>query len=86
MPYPRFQSMFDANALPGLLNYWKSVYLGALSDTCIDAITDHAAGMTSPLTQVHLSICLERCNGSLKMPWHSATGCILQPQHRHQVG
>jgi len=21
MPYPRFQSMFDANALPGLLNY-----------------------------------------------------------------
>lgn len=54
MPYPRFQSMFDANALPGLLNYWKSVYLGALSDACIDAIAEHAAGMTSPLTQVHL--------------------------------
>jgi len=54
MPYPRFQSMFDLNAPPGLLNYWKSVYLDALSDPCIDTITEYAAGMTSPLTQVHI--------------------------------
>ncbi|NJD54823.1 MAG: FAD-binding oxidoreductase [Nitrospirae bacterium] len=54
MPYPRFQSMFDANASPGLLNYWKSVYLEALSDACIETITEHAEKMTSPLTQIHL--------------------------------
>jgi FAD/FMN-containing dehydrogenase len=54
MPYPRFQSMFDLNAPPGLLNFWKSVYLSALSDACIDTITEYAAGMTSPLTQLHI--------------------------------
>ena len=54
MPYPRFQCMFDANAPSGLLNYWKSVYLAALSDACIETIADHAEKMTAPLTQIHL--------------------------------
>ena len=54
MPYPCFQSMFDANALPGFMNYWKSVYLGVLSDASITTIAEHAARMTSPHTQVHI--------------------------------
>ena len=54
MPYVAFQSMLDVNARAGLQNYWKSAYLGKLTDACIDTIANQASGMTSPLTQVHI--------------------------------
>jgi hypothetical protein len=54
MSYVGLQSMLDSNSPPGLQNYWKSGYLGPLSDACIDVIVDYAANMSSPLTQVHI--------------------------------
>ncbi len=54
MSYVGLQSMLDDNARAGLQNYWKSAYLGALSDACVDTIADCASRMTSPLTQVHI--------------------------------
>jgi len=54
MPYVGLQSMLDANSPPGLQNYWKSTYLGALSDSCIDITVDYASKITSPLTQIHI--------------------------------
>jgi len=54
MPYPALQSMLDGGAPPGLQNYWKGAYLGALSDAAIDTVVEHAARMRSPMCQVHL--------------------------------
>jgi FAD/FMN-containing dehydrogenase len=54
IPYLALQQMFDEAAPPGLLNYWKSAYLGELSDGAIETIVTHAAGITSPLSLVHL--------------------------------
>jgi len=54
LPYTALQSMLDATVPPGLQNYWRSDYLNALDDSTIDIIVDHAAGMTSPLSQTHV--------------------------------
>ncbi len=54
MSYVGLQSMLDSNSPPGLQNYWKSGYLGSLSNDCIDVIVEYASRMTSPLTQVHI--------------------------------
>jgi len=54
MPYPALQSMFDASATPGMLNYWKSDFLRELSDDAIDTILECHRSATSPLTQVFI--------------------------------
>lgn len=54
MPHGQHQTMLDAGAPPGLLNYWKSAYLMALDDALIDMIIDHFHRVPSPLTQIHI--------------------------------
>ncbi|UCD34748.1 MAG: FAD-binding oxidoreductase [Nitrospiraceae bacterium] len=54
MPHYEHQSMLDAGAPPGLLNYWKSAYVTSLDDTLIDMIVDNFHRAPSPLTQIHL--------------------------------
>lgn len=54
MPYLALQGMFDAGAPKGLLAYWKTEYLQALSPAAIDTVIEQAGRMTSPLTQVHI--------------------------------
>jgi len=41
-PYTLHQRMFDASAPPGLRYYWKSHYLGGLSDDAIDTLLARA--------------------------------------------
>jgi FAD/FMN-containing dehydrogenase len=56
MPYSVLQSLFDASAPYGALNYWKSDYLSELSDDVIDVLVQHTAAIStlSPLTTVHV--------------------------------
>jgi len=54
MPYTGLQSMQDPTAPPGARNYWKSGYADALSDPLIERLITHAAGVTSPMTQIHI--------------------------------
>ena len=54
MPYTALQSMLDASAPAGCMNYWKSSYLDQLTDAAIDTIVEHAAAMGAPLAQVHV--------------------------------
>jgi FAD/FMN-containing dehydrogenase len=54
MPYAALQSMFDAGAPHGMLAYWRTEYLGGLSDPAIDVLVQHAARNPSPLGQVHI--------------------------------
>ena len=54
MPYLALQTMFDAGAPRGLLAYWKTEYLQALSADAIDTLVRRAGRMTSPLTQLHI--------------------------------
>jgi FAD/FMN-containing dehydrogenase len=54
MPYTALQSMLDAGAPAGLLNYWKGAYLDELSDAAIETLVEHGARMGSPLCQLHV--------------------------------
>jgi FAD/FMN-containing dehydrogenase len=54
MPYIELQSMLDAGAPPGILNYWKSAYLANLDDNVIETISAHLNQMPSALTQIHV--------------------------------
>jgi UDP-N-acetylenolpyruvoylglucosamine reductase len=54
MPFIELQSMLDAGAPPGLLNYWKSAYLASLDDNVIETISVYLTQMPSPLTQIHV--------------------------------
>jgi len=54
MPYTALQSMLDAGAPSGCMNYWKSAYLDRLTDAAIETITEHACGMGAPLAQVQV--------------------------------
>lgn len=54
MPYAVLQSMFDDGAPHGMLAYWRTEYLGELSDGAIDVIVEHTARNPSPLGQVHI--------------------------------
>jgi len=54
MPFIEQQSMLDAGAPPGLLNYWKSSYLDNLNDDVIDTILAHINAIPSQLTQLHI--------------------------------
>ncbi|HWW09525.1 MAG TPA: FAD-binding oxidoreductase [Candidatus Acidoferrales bacterium] len=54
VPYAVLQTMFDDGAPHGLLAYWRTEYLGELSDAAIGVLTEHAARNPSPLGQVHI--------------------------------
>ena len=54
MPYAAVQSMFDDGAPHGMLAYWRTEYLGGLSDSAIDVLVEHAGRNPSPLGQVHV--------------------------------
>jgi len=55
MPYPALQGMFDNGSMAGFHNFWKSPFLGAISDPAIATILDYSARMTSPISQVLLT-------------------------------
>jgi len=54
IPFQEMQSLLDAGAPPGLLNYWKSSYLKNLNDDCIKVILLYFNKVPSPLTQIHI--------------------------------
>jgi FAD/FMN-containing dehydrogenase len=49
-PYTTQQGMFDASVPHGLRYYWKSDYLGELSDAAIDTLIAHAWRAPSPMS------------------------------------
>ena len=51
-PYTAHQKMFDPALPHGRHYYWKAHRLPPLDDAVIDAITEHAAAITSPLSTV----------------------------------
>jgi FAD/FMN-containing dehydrogenase len=52
MPYVAVQSMLDAIAPAGIRNYWKSEYLGTLSDEVIQVLIERFSVVPSPMTHV----------------------------------
>jgi FAD/FMN-containing dehydrogenase len=54
MPYVAIQGMFDAGVPRGSRNYWRSGYVGELTDDAIDAIVAHTDGIPAPLGQLHV--------------------------------
>jgi len=50
MPFAAIQSAFDPFFPKGLLQYWKSTYVDALSDDLLDGLCDLAAKRPSPKT------------------------------------
>lgn len=51
-PYVAHQKMFDPAFPHGVHYYWKSHKLSRLTDQVIDVPTEHASGITSPLSSV----------------------------------
>jgi len=54
LPYVAMQSLLDPLWGPGGHNYMKAGWLGGLDDGAIDTLVDHFAGVTSPMTEIHL--------------------------------
>jgi FAD/FMN-containing dehydrogenase len=54
MPYSAWQGALDEGAPHGILAYWRTEFLGGLSDAVIDVLVDHASRDPSPLGQVHV--------------------------------
>ena len=52
MPYTAMQQMFDDGFAPGRRSYWKSGYLGDLTDAAIASLIEGTATMTSPFSIV----------------------------------
>jgi hypothetical protein len=52
MPFPQMQSLLDGAFPYGNQNYWKSTFLGELSNDAIAVLIDYANQATSPLTGV----------------------------------
>ncbi|HBD37354.1 MAG TPA: FAD-linked oxidase, partial [Cupriavidus sp.] len=52
MPYTAWQQAFDALLGPGARNYWKSHNFTRLEDGAIDAMTDFALRLPSPLADI----------------------------------
>lgn len=50
--FKNWQSWSDQNWPKGNRNYWKSNYLAGLDDDTIDTLIDHAADLSSPLTEI----------------------------------
>ncbi len=56
MPYTELQTHFDDSAPAGMQNYWKSDFLGSLSDEAIETLAAHAVRRPSPMMQVHIHL------------------------------
>ena len=69
MPYTSIQKTLDPSYPAGLLNYWKSSFLRALSDDVIDAIVSAYAAVPSPLT----SVAIEHLGGAVGRVGETAT-------------
>ncbi|MGA2664624.1 MAG: FAD-binding oxidoreductase [Nitrososphaerales archaeon] len=69
VPYVALQSMFDASAPPGVLNYWKSSYIDGLSDSAIETILAAGERIPSPMTAIHV----HQLGGQLRAPVDLAT-------------
>jgi FAD/FMN-containing dehydrogenase len=54
MPYLALQSMFDASAPAGVMNYWKSSYIDGLSDSAIEVLLACGENMASPMSVIHI--------------------------------
>jgi len=54
IPFQEMQSLLDAGAPSGLLNYWKSSYLQNINDDCIKEILLYFNKVPSSLTQIHI--------------------------------
>jgi len=52
MPYVAWQQAFDALLGPGARNYWKSHNFTRLEDGALDAMTDYALRLPSPLADI----------------------------------
>jgi FAD/FMN-containing dehydrogenase len=50
--YTTLQRHYDNGSLAGSYNYWRSPFLSSMPDAAIEAIAEHAARMTSPISQV----------------------------------
>jgi FAD/FMN-containing dehydrogenase len=53
MPYTTLQSGSDASYPSGRRNYWKSHFVGEVSDAAIEKVVEHAPRMTSPLSSFY---------------------------------
>jgi FAD/FMN-containing dehydrogenase len=53
MPYTALQSGSDASYPSGRRNYWKSHFVGEISDAAIATVVEHAPRMTSPLSSFY---------------------------------
>jgi FAD/FMN-containing dehydrogenase len=53
MPYTALQSGSDASYPSGRRNYWKSHFVGEISDAAIAKVVEHAPRMTSPLSSFY---------------------------------
>lgn len=52
VPYTAWQQAFDPLLGPGARNYWKSHNFARLDDAAIDAMTDYALRLPSPLSDI----------------------------------
>ncbi len=61
VPYTAVQTQLDAGYPKGALNYWKSSFLGTLTDGLFDTLIRHFERVPSPMT----SIVLEQLGGAM---------------------
>jgi FAD/FMN-containing dehydrogenase len=54
IPYPAFQSMFDAMYPPGLQMYWRSDFFEELVDGAIERHVEFGNALPTPLSAMHL--------------------------------
>jgi FAD/FMN-containing dehydrogenase len=54
MPFPAWQSLFDAVYPAGLQCYWRADFVNALSDAAIDVHAQFGEGMPTPLSTMHM--------------------------------
>jgi FAD/FMN-containing dehydrogenase len=54
IPYVALQGMFDEGVPRGIMSYWKTEYLGSLSDEAIATLVTQAGKMGAPFAQVHI--------------------------------
>jgi FAD/FMN-containing dehydrogenase len=54
LPFVGLQTMFDASAPHGILSYWKTEYLPALSDDAVAVLVEGARQMPAPFAAIHL--------------------------------
>lgn len=52
--YTAMQTLFDAGAVPGLRNYWRSNFMTELSDAAIDVIVARSNEMPPPASMIYI--------------------------------